>query len=175
MARTESDDITETTTAFGDRGGFLTTHRAQAACTREFARLAEELVKGVGAFHAEGIEDKPVIRHSPGRCIVQLGPVAATMTWLRSTRDAVTEGELLVAVWRGSVMPSNHYAPERTLARQAPAPVAAKTVWEEVFFAEAESEDSWTWVSRDPTSRKTVSHALAELCVSRLREAYTQG
>ncbi len=172
QARQEAVEIEDS--PFPGRGGFLTTHRALAACTREFTRLSEELVRGVTALQSSGIEDKPVVRHSPSRCIVQLGPVAATIAWLRSTRDSVTDGELLVVVWRGAVAPTSHFAPERTLSRQQPTSAAATAVWEDVFAAEAESEDTWTWVSRKDGKRTTTSNALAEQCVAQLKAAYQQ-
>ena len=69
-----------------DPQAFLGTHRALAACSREVARVSGEVVGGAVSLHAAGIADKPVTRQSPGRCIVQLGPVALTITWLMSGR-----------------------------------------------------------------------------------------
>ena len=46
---------------------------------------------------------EPVVRRSPARCLVQLGPVALTVAWLQRAQGTVADGELLVVVWRGEV------------------------------------------------------------------------
>src|SRR5213083_2550684 len=84
---------------------FLSTPRALAACGREFARLCEGIADEVGASLGEAAPDKVVLRQSPERCIVQVGPAALTVAWLRNNRDSVAEGELLIILWRGQVAP----------------------------------------------------------------------
>ena len=107
------------------RQSFLSSHRALAACTREFARLSEEIRQGVAALHGVSADEKTTVRQSPDRCIVQLGPVALTIAWLRNSSDLVEAGELLAIVWRGAVAPSQRVSPERP--RVGPAPFAAGT------------------------------------------------
>ena len=116
-----------------------------------------------------GIEDAPTVRLSPGRTIVQLGPVALTLTWLRSTLGHVSDGELLVVVWRGAVAPSRKHEPERR--SDGPATFAT-ALWEDTLAVEAEDEESWRWRGAIDDCAAWTSTALAERCVARLQSAY---
>lgn len=149
----------------GDRQSFLGSHRALGACTREFARLADDIVQRVTALD----EEKPVVRNSPGRCIAQLGPVAITLAWLRSTLDSVADGQLMVIVWRGIVAPALLHLPER-MSKKKPA-LPATALWEEVLRPVATDEASWLWESAKNPDMRYTSAELAELCVERLRLA----
>ena len=126
-----------------DRPPFLASHRALAICSRELARLAADVVRAAGALSLAGVADKPVERVSPGRCIVQLGPVALTLTWLRSTIDTVADGDLLVIGWRGAVAPRGEHLPER-MTERTPL-LAPVSLWEDVFAAGGTDEASWIW------------------------------
>jgi hypothetical protein len=154
-----------------DRPSFLGSHRAIGACTRELGRLSDEIEERVLAL-AGGIEEKPDIRRSPGRCIVQMGRVALTVAWLRSTLDTVADGELLVIVWRGTVAPQAHRRPERRA--QQGTPLGATEVWEEVLSAAATDEASWSWRPEEADVGGYSSAELAERCVERLRVAHTK-
>jgi hypothetical protein len=164
----------------GDRPGyprygqpFLTSPRALAVCTRELARLSDEIGRGVSALRGPVAEEKAVVRRSPGRCIVQLGPVALTLAWLRGTHDSVAEGELLVIVWRGTVAPRHLQEPERPAMRTAP--LAATPLWEQVLTAVGDSEETWAWQpSDDDAIERCSSTELAMQCVARLRAAYLE-
>jgi hypothetical protein len=164
----------------GDRPGrqrygepFLTSHRALAVCSRELARLSDEVSRGVAALGGAMAEEKATVRRSPDRCIVQLGPVALTIAWLRSTHDSVAEGELLVIVWRGAVAPRHLQEPERKAVRTAP--LAATPLWEQVLSAVGDSEATWAWQPRgDDEIERCSSTELAARCVGRLRAAYLE-
>ena len=80
---------------------------------------------------------------TPDRCIVQLGPVALTLGWLRSTPDSVAEGRLLVIVWQGTVTPRRRFHAERPAGQQLQAK-SATVLWECEFAAEAASEATST-------------------------------
>lgn len=155
-----------------ERQPFLTSHRALAACSRELERFTEEVLRGVAALHETGVEEKPVVRLSPGRCIVQLGPVALTVAWLRSTLDSVASGELLVIIWRGTVAPRRDHLPERTPTGRAP--LAATALWEEVLTAAAASEVGWSWMPKNTGVAGYSSAELAARCVKRLGDAYAE-
>lgn len=155
------------------RQPFLASHKAVAACTREFVRLCREVLDGVQALPSATPEEKAVIRQSPDRCIVQLGPVALTVAWLRGTHDSVAMGELLVIVWRGSVAPRTKHQPERRAT--GPAPLAATSLWEEVLTPVAENEASWGWQPRGTESGQCSSSELATRCLERLNAAYVEG
>jgi hypothetical protein len=154
------------------RQPFLASHRALAACTRELARLSDEVVLGVAALPGAGVEHKAVVRQSPDRCIVQLGPVALTLAWLRSTHESVATGELLVIVWRGAVAPRRQHQPERPATR--PAPLPATPLWEQVLTAVGDSEASWAWQPHSADLGRCSSTELAARCVERLRVAYME-
>lgn len=158
-----------------DHGGFdhqpyLATHKAITACTREISVLVKEVVRGVEAGHAKGLTGKPEIRQSPDRCIVQLGPVALTIAWLRSTLDSVADGELLVIVWRGAVAPARELTPERAQATRAQ---SATQLWEQVLTPAAESADEWSWRAASGDLPAFSSSNLARTCVDELHAAYT--
>ena len=105
-----------------DRRPFIESHRALAVRTREFERLIDGVVRGASTVRGPAApgEDVAVVRRAPDRCVVQLGPVALTIAWLRSTIDSVAEGQLLVIVWRGVIAPTGPYAPDRTTALASP-------------------------------------------------------
>jgi hypothetical protein len=154
------------------RQPFLASHKALAACTREFVRLSREVLDGVAALASPTAEEKAVVRQSPERCIIQLGPVALTLAWLRSTHDSVATGELLVIVWRGAVAPRTRHQPERPVT--GPAPLAATALWEQVLTAVGDSEASWAWQPRGAEVGQCSSSELATRCVERLRVAYLE-
>ena len=152
---------------------FLASHRALAVCTRELARLADEVVRGVAALPGAAPTDKATVRRSPDRCIVQLGPVALTIAWLRGSYDAVAAGELLVIVWRGAVAPRQRHQPERPAT--GPAPLGATPLWEQVLTPVGESEETWAWQPKDDDRVGQWSSAeLGARCVARLRAAYLE-
>lgn len=151
---------------------FLETHRALAACTREFGRLADGVVHGVAGLRAAGVEEQPVVRQSPGRCIVQLGPVALTVAWLRSTLDSVAKGELLVVVWQGAVAPPREHHPERTATAHATR--SASVLWEQALTVVAPTDALWTWKPDSAGSEGYSSAELAAECVQRLGAAYEE-
>lgn len=154
-----------------ERAPFLATSRALSACARELTRLTDTLVRGVGALELSNTGDKPVVRQSPTRCIVQLGPVALTVTWLRPGAGAVEDGELLVILWRGAVAPRGEHCPERAPMQRAPR--SATALWEQTLRPVAADEASWVWELAGEASRHSSSE-ISELCVTRLRVAYEE-
>lgn len=149
---------------------FLTTHRALSVCNREFARLTEAVVAGAKAFARDNLDGPPVLRQAPDRCIVQLGPVALTIAWLRHGSDSPADGSLMAIVWRGVIAPRGDHAPERLgMRRVPPTPVS---VWEETLKPVAESEATWLWRSDKGNHEQLASPELAAHCVEQLRQAY---
>jgi len=154
------------------RERFLTSHRAIAACSREFGRLAEEIVGRAGVLgRGLTIEDEPELRLTPDRCIVQIGPVALTIAWLRGPLDSLTDGRLLIIAWRGTITRRRFSeAPRRVNAPNAAQTAAA--VWEETFIASADSEATWEWQSEGDPLRRYGSADLAEWCIEQARTAF---
>lgn len=156
----------------GNRQAFLASHAARAACTREFARLSDELKRNVARLDGVSADHKTSVRQSPDRCIVQLGPVALTVAWLRNGNDLVEAGELLIIGWRGAVAPTHRVQPERP--RLGKAPFAATALWEQVFTPVADRETSWAWQAAPPLDETCTSTALSARCVERLYAAYQE-
>jgi hypothetical protein len=151
-----------------DQPPFIDSHRARAVCTRQLARLLAEVARRVKLLHSHDAIEVGVVRSSPDRYIVQLGPVALTVAWLRSRLDSVAAGELLMIVWRGTIAPRHAPALERASATPI---TTATALWEDVAVVAADSEATWRWCpSRDEVG--FTSDELAERCVDRLRVAY---
>ena len=145
---------------------FLATHRGQAAFAREYARLVTAILADVGMLTRGDAAMAPVIRQSPERCIVQLGPVAMTMVWLRKGAEATANGELLLMMWKGTIAqrsgdPTEYNARRKTV-------VAPVILSEETFVAFAVSETAWTWRSGATGADGLSSTMLAEQAVRRL-------
>lgn len=155
---------------------YISSYRANAACVRELSRLYEEIetsltdAQGVPADAAVTVE--PVVRRSPARCLVQLGPVALTVAWLQRAQGTVADGELLVVVWRGEVAVRTPAGFER--AHQHSGASSATALWESVLVVSAQSETSWGWAPAGARGDAVSSSALANRCVERLRAAYAE-
>ena len=153
---------------------FLDSHRARAVRAREYERLTDAVMSGVAALHATAANpgDEPAVRRSPDRCLMQFGPVALTVAWLRGTADSPSAGELLVIVWRGLVAPGRRDVTDRTTVICTPVR-SATVLWEEALTAVAADEASWLWRPAGVDIGGYRSAELAERCVDRLRCAYT--
>ena len=155
--------------AINSRLSFLASHRALAACTREFARLSDEVRQQVATLPEVSADEQTKVRQSPDRLIVQLGPVALTVAWLRSSTEPVEAGELLAIVWSGAVAPVQPFQPERPRARS---PLAVTALWEQVFTPRADSETDWGWQPVDAPTECWSSTELSNRCAERLYAAY---
>jgi hypothetical protein len=151
-----------------DRDAYLGSSRSLPACGRELERLADEISRRATAVDPELAGAKAEVRRSPGRCIVQLGPVALTASWVRSRTDVVSEGRLLIVEWQGTVARGPELSFERTPARPAGPP--AKLVREEVLLADATSERDWRWRREDDAlgSNAVETADLAARCIEAL-------
>jgi len=160
------------------RGNFITSHRATAVCARELARLHDAIADGLAAWGVgtarvgddTNLADAPVVRRTPVRCLVQVGPVALTVAWLQRAQGTVADGELLIVVWRGAVAVQTPGGFERTADRAS----SAIPVWETVLVADAESEAGWVWVPAGVADVTLSSAMLAEQCIERLRSAHAE-
>jgi hypothetical protein len=162
------------------RGNFITSHRATAVCARELARLHHAITDGLTAWGVgtpragddANRADAPVVRLTPGRCLVQVGPVALTVAWLQRAQGTVADGELLVVVWRGAVAVQTPRGFERTVDRAGAS--SATPVWESVLTVDAESEAEWAWVPAGVADVTLSSATLADQCIERLRAAHAE-
>src|SRR5258706_6571912 len=154
------------TTDILDREEFLDSHRALAVCSREFDRLADDVSKRVMDLEDEAKRLKADVKRSPGRCIVQLGPVALTISWLRTRGETVSQGRLLIVEWTGTVGANG----EQEYVNGVPTVAVkqtAKVVAETVYMAEASDEKSWAWRREGKNARKAYkSPELAKSTVS---------
>ena len=156
-----------------DRDTYLGSHRSGPACARELERLADDVVQRVESIARDEAAGEIEVRRGAGRCIIQLGPVALTMSWIRSRTDAVIEGRLMIMEWDGIVRRGTDQVPERAPVRHTFQP--ATLLREDVFVADAATEATWRW-RRDGhslgmyTSRDLATRCLASL-TARLEEA----
>ncbi|HKG95363.1 MAG TPA: hypothetical protein VKA84_25815 [Gemmatimonadaceae bacterium] len=148
-----------------ERETFLSSAKSQLVLPRELERLSTAITRRVASAEAELGGVKAEIRRSPGRCIVQLGPVALTISWVRSGAGSVAEGRLMAVEWRGTVARS----PERIPERAAPTGTPATLVREDVLMAVATGEPDWRW-RRESTPEEAghTSAEVAERCVDAL-------
>ena len=165
------------TTDVLDREDFLDSHRALAVCAREFDRLAEDISKRVMDLEDEAKGLKAEVRRSPGRCIVQLGPVALTVSWLRTRAETVSQGRMLIVEWNGTVGANGAQEYVNGVPTVA-VTQTAKVVRESVFIPDAMDEKSWTWRREGKNGRKAYrSTDLAKTVISSingtLRESST--
>src|SRR6185295_5496255 len=154
------------TTDLLDKEEFLDSHRALAVCAREFDRLADDVSKRVMDLEDEAKGLKADVKRSPGRCIVQLGPVALTISWLRTRGETVSQGRLLIVEWTGTVGANGAQEYVNGVPTVA-VTQTAKVVSETVYLAEASDEKSWTWRREGKNARKAYkSPELAKSVVS---------
>jgi hypothetical protein len=146
---------------------FLGTLKGLSAYTREFERLGECLVDATEASFGAAFDRKLSVRRSPGRCIIQVGPCAMTVAWIRNRHDTA-DGELLIILWRGTVAPRI----QQQFERVRPLRLTATAVGESVFEAEATCESDWLWRSHDEPAQRYSSLSLADLIVARLHIVY---
>ena len=155
-----------------DLPDFLESHRALAVCAKEFDQLVDEIVRLAGDMNTADSGIQTEVRRSPNRCIVQLGPVALTISWLRSGADTISDGRLLVIEWVGTVGRGAAQSPERTFARRTVDERTPATISREVvLIAQATNPENWRW-RREDTAR--VSYSSSELA-SRCMESLAKG
>jgi hypothetical protein len=148
---------------------FLSSHRAVSVCAREIGRLADAIADAAAQFASANGHEPPALRRMPDRCIVQLGPVALTVAWLRHGTDSPAAGELLAIVWRGTVAVRGAGSPERAVRRD-PAEIPVE-LWEQSFVPSAASEATWHWHPESRTREGFASPELAAFCVQQLERA----
>ncbi len=152
----------------GGRPPFITTHAARAARTRQYALVIAEVERLVNGLHASGVLEKPTPRETPDRYMVQTGQVALSIAWLRGPTDLVTDGTLLVIVWRGTIAPRSPGDETRTSV----VPVrTATSAWEDIVSVAAESEALWRWCSANVGADGVSSVELAGTVVRQLERA----
>ena len=142
------------------RDAFLGSHRAITHLGREFDRLATEVTKRVASVNRDEVETPLDVHRVPGRCTVQLGPVALTLSWVRTRPDTVATGRLMIIEWEGQVSRPN------TPNGQSPVPLR-----ETVLRADATRVDDWQWRSDEVAGYAYDSSELAAHCVDSLAYA----
>jgi hypothetical protein len=148
---------------------FLRSARASLACTRELEALGDEVSARVIALGTMDGGLKPEVRRSPSRCLVQMGPVSLSVSWLPGKGEAILEGRLLVIGWSGIAKPGG----DSDGGRGAPAPNRTATpLWEWVYKVRASAPTDWVWTPEDGRGGPLPSAGLAEACVSSLVSAF---
>jgi hypothetical protein len=142
------------------RDAFLASHRAITHLGREFDRLAAEVTKRAATVNRDEAEVPLDVHRVPGRCTVQLGPVALTLSWVRTRPDNVGTGRLMIIEWEGQVGRPN--------VATGPNPVPLR---ETVLRADATRVEDWQWRSDDAAGYAYDSTQLAAHCVDALAYA----
>lgn len=162
---------------------YLTSHRAVAACARELSRLHDAIADDLEEWRSSQadmaaddsrvqVPATPVIRRSPARCLVQVGPVALTVAWLQRAQGTTADGELLVVVWRGAVAAHTPSGFERVEDRVGPR--SAVALWEMVLTVGGDSEAGLGWAPLGTSGELMSSNMLARRCVERLSAAHAE-
>ncbi|MBL0938322.1 MAG: hypothetical protein IBJ03_05480 [Gemmatimonadaceae bacterium] len=152
-----------------DRTAFLASHRAHSVALREFTRFTETVVKAAKAIATEAALEPPVMRMSPERCIVQIGPVALTAAHIKNGSDVPLGGQLLAIVWHGTIAPRGEHIPERNGFRGHVKP--PEQIWEESCVVSADNENNWHWHPNGLEKEGYTSTELAERCLAQLSQA----
>lgn len=150
---------------------FLRSQRARGTCAREVQRVGELVLEGAAELARAHALPLPAARPSPDRVLVQLGPVAISLAWLKAGgSEAPAGGELLAIVWKGALAArGGHFAPERVAApSRAVAPV---TLWEQALTPSATTPDDWHWHAHGLDGAGHTSDEVAARCVAQLRNA----
>ena len=142
------------------REAFLGSHRAIAHLGREFDRLAGAVERRVATVNRDEVETPLEVHRMPGRCTVQLGPVALTLSWVRTRPDTVATGRLMIIEWEGRV------AQRATGTRPSAVPLR-----ETVLRADATRVEDWQWRSDEVVGYAYDSDELAAHCVDSLAHA----
>ena len=159
-------------TLIGKRDAFLDSSRAVSALTRELDRLIDGIVERMAAIDDDPLLPDSEIRRTPSRLIVQLGPVALTVSWIRARDNAVASGRLMVVEWLGTVARGATRVPERMAATSTGH--TARVQSEEILVPQATSEADWTWSREAGPAERSHTVEVAERCVSSLRAALTR-
>jgi len=142
------------------RDSFLGSHRAITHLGREFDRLAAEVTKRVATVNRDDVETPLEVHRVPNRCTVQLGPVALTLSWVRTRPDTVATGRLMIIEWEGHVGKAG--------STGGPGAVPLR---ETVLRADATRVEDWQWRSEDVAGYVYDSNELAAHCVDSLAYA----
>lgn len=148
-----------------DAATFLGSSRAVAVCAREFDRLADGIAKRAVTI-GEKAGTKPEVQRMPDRCIVQLGPVALSVSWVRERVDTVATGRLMIAEWNGTVVRAAQRGPDNVSQSVASGP--AKLMRENILRADATGEPDWLWRREATDDLGYASRDLAARCVDSL-------
>lgn len=151
---------------------FLRSQRARSTCAREVTRVGELVLEGAARLARTHGLALPDARPSADRILVQLGPVALSLAWLKVGKvDTPDNGQLLAIAWRGVLAARGGvtYAPERTaVAARTAAPVA---LWEQALAPSATSPDDWHWHAQGLDEAGHTSDEVAARCIEELRTA----
>ena len=165
-ATRRATDVVVTSLAGDDRttqqrDSFLGSHRAITHLGREFDRLASEIAKRAATVNRDDTEVPLEVHRVPGRCTVQLGPVALTLSWVRTRPDTVATGRLMIIEWEGQMA-------RGVAANAGPSPIPLR---ETVLRADATRVEDWQWKSDDVAGYAYDSTELAAHCVDSLAYA----
>ena len=151
---------------------FLQTHRSAGALARELERVADEIERLVESVESLPTDVTREVRRSPARCVVQLGPVSLTVSWVRSRDDTIANGRMMIVHWRGAAGGGGPWlGEEATMGHQRraprPQPKATALLGQRDLVPDATSATDWTWKD-EASAERLNSLELAAWCVETL-------
>jgi hypothetical protein len=145
----------------------LTPTRAFQLSGKEFERLAKLIEGVVAGIKGELGEIASSVRQAPGRCIVQIGNAALTLSWVRTIREENAAARLMVLEWDGKIQKSVDVIPERMLGRASPQSTA-RLIRETAYTIDGESDAHWFWRSAESPHAQHESESLAAVLIESL-------
>jgi len=152
----------------------LTATRASQLSGREFERLTKLTEAAVADLGDKLGELTSSVRNAPGRCIVQIGNAALTISWVRTIRDDSGDARLMVLEWDGTIERNPDVIPERTLGRPGPRGTA-RLVRETAFSVDADDDAHWYWRKTDDKRTQFESERLAATFIKSLLQRARSG
>lgn len=147
---------------------FLGSSRAVAVCAREFERLADGIAKRAATV-GEKAGTRAEVQRMPDRCIVQLGPVALSVSWVRERVDTVATGRLMIGEWKGTVVRASQRPPDMQMKQTTSVSHGPATLMREnILRADATGEPDWLWRRESTNDLGYASRDLAAQCVDSL-------
>ena len=133
----------------------LQSFKAVAAARREVSALMGSIERHALAFGKGAPDVELAVRRTPERCVVQVGRVGLSVSWLQPQPNTIADSALLVIEWDGIVTLHGEATP---LARRA------TLLRERGLHLDSAGRD-WLWRSEDPPAHAFTSEELAHSCV----------
>src|SRR5579859_5975798 len=132
----------------------------------------DEIEQRVEGIESLATEPKTDVRRAPGRCVVQLGPVSVTISWVRSRDETIANGRMMVVHWRGVAGGGGPWMQEQATMghpqlKPGRQPKAVALLSQRDLVPDATSEADWRWQD-EASGERLSSLELAGWCIDTL-------